>query len=76
MFDLLTLSGRSFTNADDERGPKVVVIIEPLARDLFGTTSPLGRLIRFGRDSPQYEGVGVVSGRSCVWPDFRSRRQS
>ena len=65
MFDLTTLSGRTFTDADDERAPKVVVVTGPLARDLFGTSNPLGRRIRLAtdQDAPYHEIVGVVSGR-------------
>ena len=70
MFDLPTLSGRTFTNADDARGPHVVVITDALARDLFGTSSALGRRIRLrpSQDAPQYEVVGVVSGRRFDTP--------
>jgi putative ABC transport system permease protein len=76
MFDLPTLSGRTFTDADDERGPKIVVITDALARDLFGTSSPLGRRIRFrpGQDAPEYEIVGVVSGRRFDTPQTPGTR--
>jgi predicted permease len=64
MFDLPVLAGRTFTDAD-ERAPKVVVVTDALARDLFGAATPVGRRVRFGagREATEYEIAGVVSGR-------------
>ncbi len=65
MFDLPLLGGRTFTDADDARAPKVVIVTDALARDLFGAASPVGGRVRFGagREASEYEIVGVVSGR-------------
>ena len=65
MFDLPVLAGRTFTDADDELAPKVVVVTDALARDLFGITSPVGRRVRFGAgpEATEFEIAGVVSGR-------------
>ena len=70
MFDLPALGGRTFTDADDERAPKVVVVTDALARDLFGAASAVGRRIRFGaeRQAIEYEIVGVVSSRRFDTP--------
>ena len=55
---------------DDERAPKVVVVTDALARDLFGAASPVGRRVRFGagREATEYEIAGVVSGRRFDTP--------
>ena len=42
------MAGRTFIDADDERAPKVVVVTDALARDLFGATGSVGRRVRFG----------------------------
>jgi predicted permease len=70
MFDLPVLAGRTFTDADDESAPKVVVVTDALARDLFGAASPVGRQVRFGarREATEYEIAGVVSGRRFDTP--------
>jgi predicted permease len=70
MFDLPVLAGRTFTDADDERAPRVVVVTDALARDLFGAASPVGRRVRFGadREAREYEIAGVVSGRRFDTP--------
>ena len=70
MFDLPVLAGRTFTDADDQRAPKVVVVTDALARDLFGAASPVGRRVRFGAggEATDYEIAGVVSGRRFDTP--------
>ena len=37
------LRGRTFTDADDERAPRRVLVNQGLARDLFGTDNPVGQ---------------------------------
>jgi predicted permease len=51
--------GRFFTNQDDERSQRVVVIDEVFARKYFGDTNPVGKRIQQQDEEPQ-EIVGVV----------------
>jgi predicted permease len=57
--------GRSFTDRDDKKAPKVVVINETLAKTLFGDANPLGRRIGLDKDDSEaaetFEVVGVVA---------------
>jgi putative ABC transport system permease protein len=55
------LQGRSFAETDDAQHPPVVVIDQTLAREYFGTESPLGRqvLLPYGSRVP-LEIIGVV----------------
>jgi macrolide transport system ATP-binding/permease protein len=65
-FGTALLQGRGFTDADNERSPKVALFNEAAARFYFGDRSPLGEQIRFDYDPryqqppPPYEIVGVV----------------
>jgi predicted permease len=70
MFDLPVLAGRTFTDADDERAAKVVVVTDALAGDVFGAANPVGRRVRFGagRQATEYEIAGVVSGQRFDTP--------
>src|SRR5262249_7864749 len=54
--------GRAFTEGDDERAPKVVIVNEALARRFWPGKSALGQRI-YTEDvgGPSYEIVGVVS---------------
>ena len=56
------LAGRGFGAQDTETSPKIAVISEAMARQLFPGSSPLGR--RFGRGGPEHsediEIIGVV----------------
>ncbi len=70
-FDTLRLPilrGRGFTSAEEEspNGPRVAVIDEPAARQLFGGADPLGQPVQFANDKTpgprSYAIVGVVSG--------------
>jgi predicted permease len=54
------LRGRFFTDQDDERSARVVVIDEMLARQRFGSQDPIGRRINLEDDQGFYEIVGVV----------------
>jgi predicted permease len=60
--------GRGFTPAEEESpgGVPVLVIDEPLARQMFGTEDPIGQLVQFARseqeDKRHYTIVGVVKG--------------
>jgi putative ABC transport system permease protein len=56
------LEGRDFTPEDSAARPRVVVINERLARDLWPAVSPLGRRLRMGWGGDvEAEIVGVVS---------------
>jgi putative ABC transport system permease protein len=54
------LTGRGFTDTDDERAPWVVVINEPMVRAYWGTADPIGQRLRFGGIRRTI--VGVVGG--------------
>ena len=55
------LLGRDFTESDRLGAPMVAIINEAAARYFFGTASPIGKRIGFGRDAKPYmEIVGVV----------------
>jgi putative ABC transport system permease protein len=61
------LEGRSFTDADDERAPKVVIVNQAMARRYWPGKSALGeRIFTEGFDGPAYEIVGIV-------PDYKVR---
>lgn len=56
------LAGRDFTSRDQYDVPFTAIISKSLARQSFGTTSPIGRRIYCGLDSPKpMTIVGVVS---------------
>jgi len=52
--------GRFFTDQDDERSTRVVVIDEKLAQQRFGLEDPIGRRLHLDEDGPPYDVVGVV----------------
>ena len=52
--------GRFFTDQDDERSTRVLVIDERLAQQRFGNEDPIGRRLHFDDDGPPYDIVGVV----------------
>ena len=56
------VAGRGFTDADDERVPKVAIINQAMARKYFADESPVGK--RFGFESPansrEIEIIGVA----------------
>jgi predicted permease len=55
------VAGREFTIKDAATAPRVAIINETMARYFFGTSSPLGRHIGWGRDSgTPIEIVGVA----------------
>ncbi|MGH9140451.1 MAG: ABC transporter permease, partial [Vicinamibacterales bacterium] len=55
------LSGREFTVKDADGAPRVAIINETMAKYFFGTESPLGRHLAWGRDkTAEIEIVGVV----------------
>ena len=55
------VSGREFSVKDVTGAPRVAIINETMAKYFFGTDSPLGRHIGWGRDkNPEIEIVGVA----------------
>ena len=56
------VSGRSFTEGDEDGQPPVAIIVESTAHKYWPDRDPLGRRVRFGRDStkPWTTVVGVV----------------
>jgi predicted permease len=55
------VAGRDFTVKDTAGAPRVAIINETMAKYFFGSESPLGRHIGWGRDkTPDMEIVGVV----------------
>jgi predicted permease len=70
-FDTLRLPllrGRGFTPSEEESpsGPRVAVIDEPAARQVFGGMDPVGQAVQFANDKAPDKGsftiVGVVTG--------------
>ena len=64
-FDVLRMTlrrGRAFTDADDERAPRVVVVNETLARQAFGSGDAVGRrlMLDYMGGAYLYEIVGLV----------------
>jgi predicted permease len=58
------LLGRDFTGDDSANAPKVAIINQRLAHDIFGGTSPIGRRLSiptFAGDTSWYSIVGVVA---------------
>jgi putative ABC transport system permease protein len=55
-------SGRYFTEAEDERKAKVVVLGAGIASDLFGSSDPLGQTVTVGTTKLTVVGVMVSKG--------------
>lgn len=53
------LAGRDFTWEDDAKHPKVAIIDNLLAHELFPNTSPVGKRIRFGVQ-PDFQSIEIV----------------
>ena len=65
-FDVMRLrlrSGRLFTRLDGTGGPRVVVVNETFARQVFGAAPAVGQRVRLGRrtDDEPLEVIGVVA---------------
>lgn len=54
-------AGRGFTERDDARAPKVIIITEAMARRYFANENPLGKRIGNGRPDGWREIVGVLA---------------
>jgi putative ABC transport system permease protein len=60
------LQGRAYTDRDDQNAPRVMIVNQKLARDIFPDENPIGKRINFGNvDNNQqpvwFEIVGVVA---------------
>lgn len=58
------VAGREFTIADREEGARVAIVNEAFAREAFGSASPVGQRLRFGRDDKSDRLVVGVSRNS------------
>jgi putative ABC transport system permease protein len=54
------IEGRTFTDADSQNAPLVVIINQTLAKAFFPHEDPLGKLLRQNRGNPWMQIVGVV----------------
>lgn len=58
------LAGRDFDSRDHATAPRVAIINEKFAHDLFGKEHPIGRTFRYeataGKEDPVFEVVGLV----------------
>lgn len=64
--------GRDFGDEDEYGRPQVVIINERLAREAFGTSNPIGRVITTGMTKESMNGmqiVGVVADARQLSPD-------
>jgi putative ABC transport system permease protein len=55
------LKGRFFNDEDSAAAPRVAILSESLARQLFKEHDPLGQRFSIGPDAPGYTVVGVVA---------------
>ena len=63
------LMGRDFSDRDVAGGPKVMIISEKTARDLFGNESPIGKRVTMGAGPETHDGyevIGVVANSKYV----------
>jgi len=61
------VTGRAFTENDNQRSPKVAIINATLSRTFFANENPIGKKLPCGRESTDpREIVGVVS--ECPQP--------
>ncbi len=61
-FDRALVGGRDFTDADDDRAPRVAIVNASFAERYFPGSDPVGRRVRLGRDgsAPWATVVGVA----------------
>ncbi|MGC1382875.1 MAG: ABC transporter permease, partial [Candidatus Acidiferrales bacterium] len=65
------VSGRSFTDSDDQKAPRVAVINESMAKQFWPNTSALGQKFNDGEAGrPDVEVVGIV--RDSIYKDVSS----
>jgi predicted permease len=71
------LMGRDFSERDVLNGPKVMIISQKTARDLFGNDSPIGKRVTMGAGpggNEDFEVVGVVADSKYVGIRENTRR--
>jgi putative ABC transport system permease protein len=71
------LMGRDFSDRDVAGGPKVMVISQKTARDLFGNDSPVGKRVTMGAGpggNEDFEVIGVVADSKYVRIRENTRR--
>ena len=61
MLGIRLLEGRAFTDRDQANTPPVVIVNERLARDVYGSDSPLNQCIEFATEDECRWVVGVVT---------------
>jgi putative ABC transport system permease protein len=61
MLGIPLLSGRTFTSADREHSPEVVIVNQTLARKYWPGQDPLGKRLRFADDKGLAEVIGMVA---------------
>jgi predicted permease len=69
--------GRNFDDRDSANSPKVIIVGEKTARDLFGDESPIGKRVQMGAGPNQtdlYEIVGVVTDSKYAQISEATRR--
>jgi predicted permease len=60
-YDIRLVAGRAFTERDDARAPKVVIVNQTFAEKYFPRENPIGRRVRVGRRTlEEADIVGVV----------------
>jgi putative ABC transport system permease protein len=69
--DLTIVSGRNFTEVDDQRRRMVCVIGPEISEELFGNLDPIGRQIRLGQDT--YEVIGVTERKGKMLGQSQDR---
>jgi putative ABC transport system permease protein len=70
--------GRDFTDDDQYGRPQVAIVNERLAREAFGTSSPIGRVIRTGMTNESMNGmriIGVVADARQMSPEEPARAE-
>jgi predicted permease len=56
------ITGRDFTDQDDERSERVVIVTRAFAREAWGDVNAIGRKLRIEyADGPQFAVIGVVA---------------
>jgi predicted permease len=65
--DVPLLAGREFTTRDDESAPRVAIINEALAQQLWPGQSAIGRQFRLERNGPSLEVVGVAKNGKYIF---------
>jgi len=60
------LRGRDFNDHDNEHAPPVAIVNQTFARTVLGTDNPVGKLFRYGPQTPPIEVIGLVKDGKYV----------